>query len=173
MLKNCFYFNILSAIRDTFLKGEYSMDAIGYCSQSKNRPRLLDEVRRIIQLKHYSIRTEQAYVHWIRRFILFHRKRHPREMGPSEVEAFLSHLAVKDNVAASTQNQALNALVFLYREVLKKELDWMNNIVRAKRHSRLPVVLLTRKEVQSVLSRLDGIKWLMASLPKRKICWAG
>jgi hypothetical protein len=89
------------------------MDVIGYCSQSKNRPRLLDEVRRIIQLKHYSIRTEQAYVHWIRRFILFHRKRHPREMGPSEVEAFLSHLAVKDNVAASTQNQALNALVFL------------------------------------------------------------
>src|SRR5690606_34181075 len=107
--------------------------------------------------------TEHAYTHWIRRFILFHGKRHPREMGAPEVEAFLSDLAVQRNVAASTQNQALAAILFLYRDVLSIELPWLQDVVRAKRPARLPVVL-TRREVEAVLARLDGRDWLMASL---------
>jgi integron integrase len=114
-------------------------------------------------VKHYSIRTEQAYVHWIRRFILHQGKRHPREMGQEEVEQFLTYLAVDGAVAASTQNQALNAILFLYREVLGIELPWLENVTRAKRTSRLPVVL-SREEVRSVLGRLDGELALMAAL---------
>lgn len=128
-----------------------------------DQPRLLDVVRERIRLKRYSIRTEHAYTHWIRRFILFHGKRHPREMGAPEVEAFLSDLAVQRNVAASTQNQALAAILFLYRDVLGIELPWLQDVVRAKRPARLPVVL-TRREVEAVLARLDGRDWLMASL---------
>ena len=94
-------------------------------SQERRSPRLLDQVRELIRIRHYSIRTEQAYVQWIRRFILFHDKRHPLELGAGEVTAFLSHLAVKRNVAASTQNQALNAILFLYRDVLKCTLPWL------------------------------------------------
>jgi integron integrase len=126
-------------------------------------PRLLDRVRELIRIRHYSIRTEQAYLQWIRRYILFHGKRHPREMGAEEVTAFLSHLAVKRNVAASTQNQALNALLFLYRDVLQVNLPWLNNVERAKRPQRLPVVL-TRSEVRAVLAQLEGTSWLMTAL---------
>ena len=128
-----------------------------------NPPRLVDQVRAVIRLKHYSLRTEEAYWHWIKRFILFHGKRHPNEMAEAEVSAFLSHLAVDKNVAASTQNQALSALLFLYKEVLKSPLDWIDGVQRAKRPSRLPVVF-TREEVQAILRNLDGTKWLMASL---------
>ena len=126
-------------------------------------PKLLDQVRGKIRLKHYSIRTEQAYVDWIRRFILHFGKRHPRELGAAEVEAFLTHLAVAGKVAASTQNQAKSALLFLYREVLEAELSWLDNVERAKAPKRLPVVL-TREEVHGVLVRLSGTHWLIASL---------
>jgi integrase len=119
------------------------------------KPRLLDRVREAIGARHYSHRTEKAYVHWIKRYIFFHGKRHPVEMGAPEVTAFLTSLAVHDKVAASTQNQALSALLFLYREVLGVELPWLDDVVRAKRPQHLPVVL-TRDEVRAVLQRLDG-----------------
>lgn len=126
-------------------------------------PKLLDQVRARIRVKHYSIRTEDQYVFWIRRFIYFHDKRHPREMGATEVEAFLSDLAVNGRVAASTQNQALSALLFLYREVLEIQLPWLDNITRAKPSKHLPVVL-TPAEVRAVLDRMDGTYGLMARL---------
>ena len=132
-------------------------------TSSANPPRLLDQVRARIRAKHYSLRTEDAHVHWIRRFILFHNKRHPVEMGAVEVEAFLSHLAVAGKVAASTQNQALSALLFLYREVLGIELPWLQGVTRAKPSQYLPVVLTTG-EVRALFARLDGVDWLMASL---------
>lgn len=132
-------------------------------AEPSNTPKLLDQVRGKIRLKHYSIRTEQAYVDWIRRFILHFGKRHPRELGAANVEAFLTHLAVAGNVAASTQNQAKSALLFLYREVLETELPWLDNVERARAPKRLPVVL-TREEVQGVLGRLTGTHWLIASL---------
>jgi integron integrase len=116
-----------------------------------------------IRARHYSRRTEKAYVHWIRRYIFFHGKRHPLEMGAPEVTAFLTSLAVRDRVAASTQNQALNALLFLYRQVLDVELPWLDDVVRAKRPRPLPVVL-TRDETQAVLEQLDGVPRLMALL---------
>jgi integron integrase len=132
--------------------------------QNKNTPpKLLDQVRDRIRVKHYSIRTEAQYVQWIKRFILFHGKRHPTEMGAAEVEAFLSHLAVEGKVSASTQNQALSALLFLYKEVLLIDLPWLENVVRAKQPQRLPCVL-TRTEVRSVLTRMNGIHGLMANL---------
>lgn len=127
------------------------------------KPRLLDQVREKIRLKHYSIRTEQAYVDWIKRYILFHDKRHPQEMGKREVEQFLSHLAVERNVAASTQNQALSAILFLYKEVLEQDIGWLDNVERAKRPARLPVVL-TATEVRAVLAHLEGRHRLMANL---------
>lgn len=127
----------------------------GGVRRESSAPRLLDEVRRQVRLRHYSLRTEQAYVGWIRRFILANHKRHPREMGEREVEAFLSRLATEDQVAAGTQNQALSALLFLYREVLKIELPWMENVVRAKRAARVPTVL-SRDEVSRLLALLDG-----------------
>ena len=130
---------------------------------SPKTPKLLDQVRGKIRLKHYSIRTEQAYVDWIRRFILFHNKRHPIDMGASEVEVFLTHLAIKGKVAASTQNQARSALLFLYKEVLDRALPWMDDITPAKRPLRLPVVL-THAEVKAVLERLRGTHRLLASL---------
>jgi integron integrase len=127
------------------------------------KPRLLDRVREAIAAKHYSHRTEKAYIHWIKRYIFFHGKRHPVEMGAPEVTAFLTSLAVHENVAASTQNQALSALLFLYREVLGVELPWLDDVIRAKRPQHLPVVL-TREEVRAVLQRLDGVPRLMALL---------
>jgi integrase len=126
-----------------------------------SKPKLLDQVRQTIRRKHYSIRTEEAYVDWIKRYIFFHKKRHPAEM--SEREQFLNHLAVQKEVAASTQNQALSALIFLYREVLGKEIGWMENLERAKRPERLPIVL-TETEVRNVLAHLEGRNWLMAAL---------
>ncbi|MGH8593981.1 MAG: integron integrase [Gammaproteobacteria bacterium] len=128
-----------------------------------SQPRLLEQVRDVVRKKHYSIRTEQTYVQWIRRFILYHGKRHPREMGAVEVEQFLTHLAVYGKVASSTQNQALNAIVFLYRSVLGQELGWLENVEHAKRPRRLPVVF-TREEAQAILTRLEGTRWLMAGL---------
>ncbi|MDY6947723.1 MAG: integron integrase [Pseudomonadota bacterium] len=126
-------------------------------------PRLLDQVREVIRIKHYSVRTEQAYVQWIRRYILYHGKRHPKELGAPELSAFLSALAVRGNVSASTQNQALNAILFLYREVLNTALPWLEGVQRAKKPQHLPVVL-TRDEVKRVLARLDGTVWLMAAV---------
>lgn len=126
-------------------------------------PELLDQVRGKIRLKHYSIRTEQAYVDWIKRFVLHFDKRHPRDLGAAEVEQFLTHLAVNGKVAASTQNQAKSALLFLYQEVLAMDLPWLDKVEKARAPKRLPVVL-TRDEVQAVLTRLSGTHWLIASL---------
>lgn len=116
----------------------------------KRPKKLFDRVREAIRRKHYSRRTEKSYVRWIKRYILFHNKRHPQEMGSAEIEAFLTHLAVKERVAASTQNQALSALLFLYREVLHKELERPIEALRAKRLKRLPTVL-TKEEVFKVI----------------------
>jgi integron integrase len=140
-------------------------DLIGPASQepAPDQPRLLDQVRSRVRRLGLAIRTEQVYVAWVRRFILFHAKRHPAEMGAPEVEAFLTHLATRENVSASTQNQALSSLLFLYREVLSRELPWMDDIRRAKRSERLPVVL-SREEVAAVLDQMNGVAWLMASL---------
>ncbi len=135
----------------------------GGAAPETRAPRLLDEVRRCIRVRHYSIRTETAYVGWIARFIRANHRRHPREMGQREVEAFLSLLAVRGNVAASTQNQALAALLFLYREVLRADLPWLENVVRAKRPARIPTVLSVA-EVRGLLGAMQGRPWLMASL---------
>ena len=126
-------------------------------------PRLLHQVRDKIRLKHYSIRTEQAYTDWIRRFILFHKKRHPAEMGAVEVEQFLTHLAVAGKVSASTQNQAKSALLFLYRDVLAIELPWLDGVAQAKNGKRLPVVL-TVQETLRLLDKLEGTTGLIARL---------
>ena len=133
-------------------------------SEGASRPiSLLERVRERIRLKHYSIRTEQAYCDWIRRFVLFHGKRHPSGLGAPEVEAFLTFLAVEGRVAASTQNQAKSALLFLYREVLGVELPWLDNVERAKAPSRVPVVL-TREEARRIVARLDGVHALIGLL---------
>ena len=126
-------------------------------------PRLLDQVREAARLRHFSIRTEQAYVGWVRRFVLFHGTRHPREMGAEEIRSFLSHLATERDVAASTQNQALAALLFLYRGVLKKPLSEIDDIERARKSTRLPVVL-SRAEVRAVLAELNGTTALIGGL---------
>ena len=127
------------------------------------RTSLLDRVRDRARLKHYSIRTEQAYCEWIRRFVVFHGKRHPSALGAAEVEAFLTALAVERRVAASTQNQAKSALLFLYREVLGVDLPWLDGVQEANAPIRLPVVL-TREEVARVLARLDGVHRLVGTL---------
>jgi integrase len=126
------------------------------------RQGLLAAVQMRIRARHMSLRTEKTYLQWIRRFIRHHNRRHPREMGAPEVEDFLTALAVKNQVSASTQNQALAAILFLYRDVLELKLPWLQDVVRAKRPQRLPVVL-TRAEVQAVLARLSGIDWLVVS----------
>jgi integron integrase len=127
------------------------------------QPRLLDRVCLAVRARHYSLRTEEAYVAWVRRFVLFHGKRHPQTMGETEINAFLSDLAVRAGVSASTQNQALAALLFLYRHVLEKPLPALGEVVRAKRPRRLPVVL-TRAEVRAVIGRLGGTPRLVAML---------
>jgi integron integrase len=132
-------------------------------STTSTPPKLLDQVRNRLRVKHYSIRTEQVYSDWIKRYILFHGKRHPNEMGAPDIEAFLTHLAVAGKVAASTQNQAKSAILFLYREVLDIQLPWLDNVTQAKAPKRLPVVL-TVSEVQSVLSRLKGTHALISNL---------
>ncbi len=123
----------------------------------------LEQVRRAIRVRHYSIRTERSYVDWVRRFILFHGKRHPAEMGEREVADFLTWLAVQRKVAPATQNQALNALVFLYRHVLERPLGELGPVTRAKRQRRLPVVL-SHDEVRALLRHLEGVHWLCACL---------
>lgn len=128
-----------------------------------SRAQLLEQMRDAIRVRHYSIRTEDAYLAWIKRFILFHNKRHPKEMGAIEIQQFLSHLAVKENVAASTQNQCLCALIFLYKQVLDIELPQFEEIVWAKKPKKLPVVF-SKAEVKVVLDQLSGTYWIMANL---------
>ncbi len=123
----------------------------------KSKPKILDQLRNKIRRYNYSIRTEKAYVDWNKRFILFHNKKHPQEMGTPEIERFLTHLAVNGNVAASTQNQAMSAILFLYKDVLGIELPWLKNVKRAKKPEKLPVVF-SKNEVVSVISRLEGIQ---------------
>jgi integrase len=129
----------------------------------KPQKKLLDQLREVIRRKHYSASTAAAYVRWCRRYILFHNKRHPQDMGKMELEAFLSHLAIEGQVGASTQNQALNAVVFLYRHVLEMEFDFPLDAIRAKRPKRLPVVL-TKAEVREVLAALEGVYLVMAQI---------
>lgn len=132
-------------------------------SSSSKPPKLLEQVRTAIRVRHYSLRTEQSYLHWIKRFILFHGKRHPRDMGAREVEAFLSDLAVRMNVAASTQNLAFSAILFLYRDVLEMELR-LEGVTRAKKPQRLPTVL-SRAEVQALFAHVpDTVAGLIARL---------
>jgi integron integrase len=126
-------------------------------------PRLLDRVRWHLRVKHYSLRTEQSYVDWIRRFILFHKKRHPDQMAENDIASFLTHLAVDLNVAASTQNQALSALLFLFQQVLDRKLDFIGGVERVRRPPKLPVVF-TPTEARAVLARLKGDYRLMAHL---------
>lgn len=126
-------------------------------------PKLLDQVRAVIRVKHFSLSTERAYVGWIRRFILFHHKQHPKDMAEREIREFISHLAVNARVSASTQTVALSALLFLYRDVLKRELPYIDQIERAKPSKKIPVVF-TRREVQALLARLEGTPHLIASL---------
>src|SRR4051794_21119357 len=126
-------------------------------------PRLLDRVRHACRVRHYSLRTEDCYADWVRRFVLFHDKRHPAEMGAAEINAFLTHLAGGGHVAASTQNQAFSALLFLFQQVLEVDPGQIAGVVRADRPKRLPVVL-TRREVRAVLGELDGVYRLQAQL---------
>lgn len=133
-------------------------------SEDKSRqPKLLDQLRESLRSRHYSRRTEETYCHWVKRFILFHHIRHPAEMGEPEINAFLTHLAVKENVSSSTQTQALCAVLFLYRHVIKREIGDLGELIRARKPVRLPVVM-TREEVKAVLAHLDGDKWLMAGV---------
>jgi integron integrase len=127
------------------------------------KQKLLDQAGDTIRTRHMIYRTEQAYLYWMEKFILFHQKRHPLEMGGVEVGQFFTFLATKKQVSASTQNQAFSALLFLYRDVLKKEFGWLENVERAKKPSRLPVVF-TKDEVKAILSRVEGTPWLMISL---------
>src|SRR5437879_3118160 len=133
-------------------------------SQTADKPKkLLERVRDVIRVKHYSLRTERSYCDWIERFIRFHRMRHPSEMGALELGEFLTDLARNGNVSASTQNQALSALLFLYREVLKQEIGWLQRVERAKKPARLPVVL-SRDEVHKIFAHLHRTTRLMAGL---------
>jgi integron integrase len=139
------------------------MDNQSIAAESPRPRRLLEQLRDAVRRRHYSYRTEQTYVQWVRRFIYYHGKRHPAQMGADEVTGFLTHLARERSVAASTQNQALAALLFLYGEVLRRKLPWMDSIERARRPVKVPVVL-TQQEVRALLGELQGTKWLMASL---------
>ena len=128
-----------------------------------SKPRLLEQTRQVLRTFHYSVRTEENYIQWIKRFIFFHNKRHPKDMGEKEVRAFLTHLAVNKHVAASTQNQALSAILFLYKRVLGMKLDWIDDVVRAKRPKKLPVVL-SKDEVMKILGAMRGTNALIAKL---------
>jgi integron integrase len=128
-----------------------------------HKPKLLDQLRESLRSRYYSRRTEQTYCQWVKHFIFFHHVRHPAEMGESEINAFLTHLAVQERISASSQNQALSALLFLYRHVLGREIGNLGEVIRARKPTRVPVVL-TREEVKAVLSNLTGDKWLMASM---------
>ena len=132
-------------------------------STDTNQPKLLDQVRAIIRIKHYSLSTEKSYVDWIKKFVLFHNKRHPKEMNEKEITEYLSHLATNKNVSASTQNQALNAIVFLYKHVLKKEINDLCNIVWAKKNKNLPEVF-SHEEIEKVIEHLDNVPWIAGML---------
>lgn len=138
------------------------MEMLHHTISKLQKPKLLDQVRFAVRTKHYSYRTEKTYVQWIRRFILFHNKRHPVEMDETEIGQYITHLAVNRYVAASTQNQALCAILFLYNEVLRKPIGELNQVTWAKKSEKVPVVL-TRKEVKAVLTQLSGTKWIMAN----------
>ena len=127
------------------------------------QPKLLDRIRMEVRTRHYAIRTEEAYVMWAKRFILFHGKKHPSAMGADEINAFLTHLAVEKNVAASTQGQALSAILFLYKEVLKENIGWIDDLTRATKPRRLPVVF-TRREVEALLGAMSGVERLIGEL---------
>ncbi|MGH7456522.1 MAG: phage integrase N-terminal SAM-like domain-containing protein, partial [bacterium] len=129
----------------------------------QNPPKLLDQVRDVLRTKHYSMRTEESYIDWIKRYILFHNKRHPAEMGEKEIAEFLTHLAVNEHVAASTQNQALSAVLFLYRHVLKREIGRLGELTWAKKPETLPVVL-SKEEIKNILSHLSVKDWIMTAL---------
>ncbi|HBB18351.1 MAG TPA: integron integrase [Syntrophus sp. (in: bacteria)] len=137
--------------------------AVPVSVQPHPKPKLLDQLREAMKSRHYSHRTVETYCHWVKRFIFFHNVRHPAEMAEPEINAFLTHLAVKDKVSSSTQNQALSALLFLYRYVINRKIGDLGEVIRARRPTRLPVVM-AREEVKAVLSHLSGDKWLMASL---------
>ena len=139
------------------------MDFYQVQEATMSKPRLLEQTRQVLRTFHYSVRTEENYIQWIRRFIFFHNKRHPKDMGEKEVRAFLTHLAVNKHVAASTQNQALSAILFLYKRVLEMKLDWIDDVVRAKRPKKLPVVL-SKDEVMKILSAMRGTNALIAKL---------
>jgi integron integrase len=158
-------YNLASVLQClVFIEGEIMVTPnVPDKSTTTKSPKLLDQVRDKLRVKHYSIRTEQTYSGWIKRYIYFHGKRHPKDMGAEEIESFLTYLAVEGNVAASTQNLAKSALLFLYREVLEIQLPWLDNVTQAKVPKRLPVVL-TVSEVQNVLSHLNGTHLLIASL---------
>ena len=126
-------------------------------------PRLLDRVHQALRVRHDSVRTEEAYVAWIRRFILFHNKRHPSSMGADEINAYLTHLAVEGHGSASTQNQALSGILFLYNKVLEEDIGRVGEVIRARKPKHLPVVL-TRDEVTRILARLEGTWWLMGMM---------
>ena len=136
---------------------------ISWDYRQKEPPRLLDRMREEIRKRHYSRRTEEAYLAWTARFLRFRGNRHPLEVEKTDVEEFLSHLATEKRVAASTQNQALSAVLFFFEHVLGRNLPWINDVVRAKKPRRLPVVL-TRQEIQTILLHLHGMKWLAAML---------
>lgn len=127
------------------------------------KPKLLDRMRNAIRVKHYSLRTEETYIMWVKRYIFFHNKRHPKDMKNSELSEFLTHLAVRGKVSASTQNQALNAILFLYKHVLKQDIGWIENVERAKRPEKIPVVF-TSEEALLVLKQLKGTLAIMANL---------
>jgi integron integrase len=139
------------------------MHTLGAMAKSGRKSPFLEQVRDAIRVRHYSVRTERSYLDWIVRYIRFHRNRHPKDMGEAQVAQFLTHLAVKSDVAANTQNQALNALNFLYRIVLERPLGNLQSLVRAKKPARLPVVL-TPDEVSRILRKLDNVYWLAACL---------
>jgi integron integrase len=144
-------------------RDRFERSAVVNTPKTSPKPKLLDQVRQAIRTRHYSPRTEETYIHWIKRFIFFHNKRHPAEMAEAEIARFLSNLATESHVSASTQNQALNSVLFLYRQVLRKDIGYVNGVVRANRPKRLPTVL-TRQEVRSIFGNLDGVEWIMAML---------
>lgn len=158
----CVLNHISYLIHPATQQGLLAMTRIQQYSQEQQKPKLLDQVRSAIRVRHYSIRTEEAYVQWVKRFILYHNKRHPADMGSREISEFLSHLAMQ-NVAASTQNQALSAIVFLYKAVLHRDPGEFTDVIWAKRSRKLPVVL-TRNEVKLLLDKLNDEKWIMANL---------
>lgn len=153
-----------SAYKDrTHLSSAPTVSIIPSYQRPQNKPKLLDQLREALRSRHYSRRTEQTYCHWVKRFIFFHHVRHPADMAEPEINAYLTHLAVKEKVSASTQNQALSALLFLYRHVLDRPIGDLGKVIRARKPTHLPVVM-ARDEVKAVLSKLSGDKWLMASL---------